>query len=151
MVQDDYIKENMKYSFELFQANTKESLFNKMLETYKQYPAQCQGGALIAYLLLSKILLTTESAIKVMIMKISKIKIRDIKGEDVDTVISMVRSTFDKLDCTSDGACFYVPDDFPKTILQVLQTSSHPEFNKAFSEDQCMVQHEADQTGHCPV
>ena len=79
--QDDYVKENMKYSFEFFRANTEESLFNKMLETYEQYPPQCQGGPLIAYLLLSKILLTTESAIEVMITKISKIKIRDIKGE----------------------------------------------------------------------
>ena len=32
----------------------------------------------------------TESAIEVMITKTSKIKIRDIKGEDVDSVVSMV-------------------------------------------------------------
>ena len=149
--QDDYVKENMKHSFEFFRANTKESLFNKMLETYEQYPPQCHAGPLIAYLLLSKILQTTESAIEVMITKISKIKIRDIKGEDVDSVVSMVRSTFDILDGASDGARRYVPDDFPKTILQVLQTSSHPEFNKAFSEEQARVQREANRTGLRPI
>jgi hypothetical protein len=122
-----------------------------MLKTYEQYPPQCQGGPLITYLLLSKILLTTESAIEVMITKISKIKIHEIEGEDVDSVASMVRSTFDILNGASDGARCYVPDNFPKTILQVLQTSSHPEFNKAFSEEQAMVQRKADRTGQCPV
>jgi hypothetical protein len=134
-----------------FQANTEESLFNKMLETYEQYPIQCQGGPVIACLLLSKIPLTTKSAIEVMIKKISKVKLREIKGEDVKQVISMIHSTLDALNGASDGARHYVLDDFPKTVLQVLQTSSQPEFNKAFIEEQHMVQREADQTGQHPV
>ena len=118
--QDNYVKEYMKYSFEFVRANAKESLFNKMLETYKQCPAQCQGGPLIACLLLSKILLMTESAIEVMIMQISKIKLREIKGEDVNQVVSMVCSAVDMLDGASDGARCCVSDDFPQTALQVL-------------------------------
>jgi hypothetical protein len=77
--QDDYVKENMKCSFEFFRAKTEESLFSKMLKTYEQCPIQCQGGPLIAHLLLSKMPLTTESVIEVMIKKISKVKLHEIK------------------------------------------------------------------------
>ena len=92
---EDYVAENMKLSFEFFRNNTDEYLFNKTLESYEQYPVLCRGGPLMAYLLLSKILTTTESAIEILLVKIKSLKIRNIKGEDVDSVVSLIRSTVD--------------------------------------------------------
>jgi hypothetical protein len=89
--------------------------------------------------------------IEVMIKKISKVKLHEIKGEDVEQVVSMVCSALDALNGTSDGARRHEPENFPKTVLQLLQTSSQPEFSEAFTEEQYMVQCEADQTGQCPV
>ena len=147
---EDYVGENMKLSFEFFRNNTDEYLFNKTLETYEQYPVMSRGGPLMAYLLLSKILTTTESAIEILIKKIQKIKIRDIKGEDVDSVVSLVRSTVDVLRSASDEGRSYVPDDFPKTVLQVFQTSSNEAFNETFAEEQKAVQRESDKSGRKP-
>jgi hypothetical protein len=134
----------MKFTFEFLRNNTGESLFNKTLKTYEQLPIQSQGGSLMAYLILSKILMTMESVIEVMIKKISKVKVREIKGEDVEHVISMIHSTLDVLNGARDSTHHCVPNDSPKTVLQVLQTSSQPEIDKAFIEEQLMVQHKAD-------
>jgi hypothetical protein len=95
MVQDVHFNENMKFSFKFLRNNIEESLFNKMLETYKLFSVQSLGGPLIAYLLLAKTLMTTESAIEVLIKKISKVKLQEIKGEDMDHVVSMICSTLD--------------------------------------------------------
>jgi len=147
---EDYVGENMKLSFEFFRNNTDEYLFNKTLETYEQYPVMSRGGPLMACLLLSKILSTTESAIEILIKKIQKIEIRDIQGEDVDSVVSLVRSTVDVLRSASDEGRSYVPDDFPKTVLQVFQTSSNKVFNDTFEEEQKAVQRESDKSGRKP-
>lgn len=44
----------------------------------------------MAYLLFTKIMTTTESAIEILVKKIERLKIRDIAGEDVDSVISLI-------------------------------------------------------------
>ena len=44
----------------------------------------------MAHLLLSKILTTTESTIKILLAKIKSLKICNSKGEDVDAVVSLV-------------------------------------------------------------
>lgn len=140
----------MKLSLELLRNNVDEHLFNKTLEAFEQYPVMCQGGPLMAYLLFDKILTTTESAIEVLTKKIKTLKIRDQTGEDVDAVVSLIRSTVDVLHSASDDARCYVPDDFPKLVLQVFQTSSNTEFNETFAEEQRTVQRAADRTGKQP-
>ena len=141
----------MKLSFEFFRNNTDEHLFNKTLKSYERFPVLCRGGPLMAYLLLSKILTTTESAIEILMAKIKSLKIRDSKGEDVDAVVSLVRSTVDVLLSASDVGRNYIPDDFPKTILQVFQSSSNKEFNETFAEEQRTVQRESDRNGTKPL
>ena len=105
----------------------------------------------MAYLLLSKILTTTESAIEILMAKIKTLKIPDSKGEDVDAVVSLVRSTVDVLLSASDVGRSYIPDDFPKTILRVFQSSSNKEFNETFAEEQRTVQRESDRNGTKPL
>ena len=105
----------------------------------------------MAYLLLSKILTTTESAIEILLVKIKSLKIRDSKGEDVDGVVSLVQSTVDVLISASDESRSYIPDDYPKTILQVFQSSSNKEFNKTFAKEQQTVQRESGWTGTKPL
>ena len=145
-----YYKENMKLSFELLRVNTDEHLFNKTLETYEQFPEISRGGPLMAHLLFDKILTTTESAIEVLVKKIENLKIRDQIGEDIDSVVSLIRSTVDVLHSASDENRCYVPDDFPKLVLKVFQSSSNKEFNETFAEEQRTVQREADRTGKKP-
>ena len=105
----------------------------------------------MAYLLLSKILTTTESAIEILLVKIKYLKIRNIKGEDIDSVVSLIRSTVEVLVSPSDETRCYIPDDFPKMVLQVFQSSSNKEFNETFEEEQQTVQRESDRTGRKPL
>ena len=63
----------------------------------------------MAYLLLTKILTTTETAIELLRIKIKALKIRDSKVEDVDVVVSLVRSAVDVLVRASGKGCSLHP------------------------------------------
>lgn len=145
-----YIQENMTYLLQLLQNNTSESLWNKCLEEYEAYHAVYQGGPLMLFLILKRIQSNSENAIQHLKDRIKNLKIRDLKGEDVDLAVSLIRSTHKALSQASADDRNYVPDDFPQTVLQVLQTSSVKKFNDAFSLEEQQCQHEADKYGGRP-
>lgn len=146
----EYIRENMAYTFTLLQNNTDESLWNKCLEEYEAYHPIYQGGPLMLYLILKRIQSNSENSIVHLQTRVKNLKIRDIKGEDVDLAVSLIRSTYKALSQASIEDRNYVPDDFPKTVLQVLQTSSVKAFNDAFAHEETVAQHEADKFGGKP-
>ena len=86
------------------------------------------------FLVLKKIQDNSESAIEALKTRVTKLKIRDIQGENVDVAVSLIKSTYSTLQSASTAERNYVPDDFPQTVLKVLQTSSVKEFNEAFSQ-----------------
>ena len=77
-------------------------------------------------------------------------KLSELEGEDVDVAISLLRSTYSALESASTPSRNYIPDDFPRTIMQVLQTSSVPEFNQAFADEETDILREADRSGTKP-
>ena len=85
------------------------------------------------FLILKKIQDNSESAIKALKTRVTKLKIRDIPGENVDTAVSLIKSQNSTLQSASTAERNYVPDHFPQTVLRVLQTTSVKEFNEAFS------------------
>jgi len=150
-VDQDYITENMGYVFELLRNNTSETLWNECLELYEGYPPVLQGGPLMLYLLLEKIQSNSECAIKALEGKISKLKIRDVQGENVAYVVSLIRNTHRALDAASTDDRNYVPDDFPLTVLKIFQTSSNTQFNAVFRKRENDILSKADMTGRKPV
>ena len=149
-VQASYISENMTYSLQFLQNNTSESLWNKCLESYEDYSPAQRGGPLMLFLVLKKIQDNSESAIEALKTRVTKLKIRDIPGENVDTAVSLIKSTYSTLQSASTAERNYVPDDFPQTVLRVLQTTSVKEFNEAFSTVESRVRHAADMDGVPP-
>ena len=150
-VQASYISENMTYSLQFLQSNTSESLWNKCLESYEDYPPAQRGGPLMLFLILKKIQDNSESAIEALKTRVTKLKIRDIQGENVDTAVSLIKSTYTTLESASTAERNYIPDDFPQTVLKVMQTSSVKEFNEAFATVESRARHAADMDGVPPI
>jgi len=146
-----YITENMTYSYELLQNNTEEALWVKCLEKYEEFSLVERGGPLMLYIILRRIQDTSESAIEFLKKKVEKLQIKTLKGEDVDLAVSLIKSTYTALQSASTPDRSYVPDDFPKTVLRVLQTTSVPDFNQAFFREEMDALHLADKRGGLPI
>ena len=146
-----YVGQNMGLIFKLMQNNTEEHLWNKCLEEYEEYELVQQGGPLMFFLILRKIQNVSEDAIQHLRSQLEKLKISKSAGENVENTVSLVKSTHRILKSASTLYHNYVPDDFPKTILQIFQTTSIPEFNEAFAEEERSAQRKADKSGGMPV
>ena len=103
------------------------------------------------FLILKKIQDNSESAIEALKTRVTKLKIRDIQGKNVDVAVSLIKSTYSTLQSASTAKRNYVPDDFPQTVLKVLQMSSCKEFNEAFAQVESRARYAADMDGVPPV
>ena len=137
----------MTYSLRLLQNNTDEQLWNKSYEDYQKYHPIEQGGPLMLILLMKRITNTTESAITQLREQMAKLSISAIPGEDVDQAVRLIMSTFSLLVAASTDARNYVPDDFPETVLKILQTTSVDQFNLQFAEIARKARVKADSEG----
>ena len=102
-------------------------------------------------LLLQRIQNTSESAISHVVSKVSKLKINKLKGEDVDTAVSLIRSTYKVLVSVLTSHRSFAPDDFDQTVLKVMQTSSVRDFNVVFNDEEQLALRKADKCGGSPV
>ena len=100
-VKEKYIQENMAYTFTLLQNNTNESLWNKCLEEYEEYAPQQQGGPLMFFLIIRRIQSNSETAIEHLKKQIKNLKLRDLPGENVDTAVSLIKTTYQALENAS--------------------------------------------------
>ena len=148
--ENEYVSENMTYTFTMLQNNTDEKLWMKCIEDLETYSPIQQGGPLMLYLILKRIQNVSESAIEHLKIKISKVSIKKIPGENVDNVVSLIKSTHNVLISASTADRNYIPDDFPCQILRVFQTSSVKAFNAAFKFEEQKVLHKADRLGGTP-
>ena len=129
---EPYVRENMAYSYSFLQNNTTEKLWLKCTKQYETYASVQQGGPLMLCLLLRRIRTMSETALDRLKDSVSKIRISSIPGEDVEQVISLIKSTLTVLKSASTPERSYVPEDFVKTVITVFQTSSVPQFNSVF-------------------
>ena len=135
-VTNEWIGENFLLTLDCLRNNTEEELFSKCLEEMNQYPPVSHGGPLMLMLLLARIQSSSEKTITSLIHQVKNLKISDIKGENVDEAVTLIRSAYEFMVACSTDHHDYVPDDFPKTVLRVFQTTSVPAFNSAFEEEE---------------
>ena len=146
-----YVSENMGLVYNMLQSNTDEALWNKCLEEYEEYEPVQQGGPLMFFLILKHIQDVSENSIQHLRSQLKKMKISKVPGENIGVVVSLVKATYKTLKAASSKHHSYIPDDFPKTVLQIFQTSSVPEFNQAFEDEEKLAQRSADKLGGLPV
>ena len=82
------------------------------------------------------------------------IKISKVEGENVEHVVSLIKSAYHALLGASTPTRSFVPKDFALKVLEVMQTSSNAEFNGVFATEVKEARHLADKHGgqpNCPT
>jgi hypothetical protein len=110
-VQEEYVQENMAHIYTLLQNNTTELLWNKCLEEYEEYAPSQQGGPLMFFLIIRCIQSNSETAIEHLKKQIKNLKLRDLPGENVDTAVSLIKTTYQALENASTLDHSYIPED----------------------------------------
>jgi hypothetical protein len=149
-VQDSYIQENLALTLTLFQNNTDESLWTRCWERYEEYHPAQQGGPLMAYLILSSLLESSEQALEHLLTVLRELDISKIPGEDIEQVALLMKSTYRVLKASSTKTRSYVPADFVKMIFNILLTCTVPEFTHPLQAKRDEIQLQADMTGSRP-
>ena len=103
------------------------------------------------YLILKRIQISSESAVDFLKKKVTSLKISEVEGENVDTVVSLIKSAYYALLSASSPTRSFVPDEFPYQVLLVMQTSSNDEFNKVFATEVADARRLADKYGGQPT
>ena len=150
-VTNAYIRENMVLAFMLLQNNTDPELWAKCMELYEDYSPIQQGGPLMLCLILRRIQDQSEQALDYLKQHVSNIRLNKLEGEDIEQAVRLIKSVLHALKNASTKARSCAPLDFTKTVFNVLQTSSAPEFNDVFLTQYREIQTKADMDGTSPV
>ena len=103
-----------------------------------------QGGPLMLLFILRRINNLSESVLDLLKVKVSKLDIKKIAGEDVETAISLIRAYYEVMESASTDGRDLIPPDLPKTIYKILQTTTVPSYNKIFADLASSIQNKAD-------
>ena len=93
-VYEEYIRENMAYTYDFLFKNTETSLWPKCIEEYDGFLPIQQGGPLMLCLLLHRIQNYSEQALQVLAKQVSRLQLSRIEGEDVEHVVRLVKATY---------------------------------------------------------
>jgi hypothetical protein len=127
-VQQPWHRENLQLSYMMLQEHTDHSLHTKILEIYDKYTDEYKGGPLYFKLLMDFLVSDLQSVADSIIKHIQSYKIRDVKGEDVSVSVTLLRNGCDRL-----HSVHRLPNDMPRTLVQVFQTTSNGDFNRYFA------------------
>ena len=120
-VDSDYVHQNMAITLTLVQHDTDEELWLKCLETCEEHAPVQQGGPLMLFLILQRVQDRSEQTLDVLKMRAAQLDISKLKGEDVEQAARLIKSTHRVLKSSSTDSRSYVPRDFVKTVMFVLQ------------------------------
>ena len=84
------------------------------------------------FLILQRIQDRSEQTLDVLKIRVAQLDISKLKGEDVEQAARLIKSTHRVLKSSSADSRSYVPRDFVKTVMFVLQTATVREFNEVF-------------------
>jgi hypothetical protein len=115
-----------------------------------EFPLQQQGGPLILFLELKRIRNASEAAMDALKAQFRAIKIKKIKGEDVELVCQYIKSIRRAFESASRPDRSFVPDDFCETCYDIMQTSSVEPFNRVFRDEKESLLREGDKQGIIP-
>ncbi|MGL5935557.1 MAG: hypothetical protein ACRCZI_08030, partial [Cetobacterium sp.] len=97
------IRENIQLVFEFLRNNVHPELWAKALEEYQDFSGVQQGGPLMFYLVMRRILDISEASILALVSHMKAIKINKIVGEDIEEAVSTIKATIKVLvQCSTD-------------------------------------------------
>lgn len=134
-----WILENLQASYEFLKANCSDELWKAVYNEYKEHLVQEQGGPLLLHYILTAVQQNNDTVLTNVVSRIKKLKMTDIRGEDVGVIVRLIKSALRRLTKaskfqTSTGETFYkhIPDTFDKTLVRLFQTTLTPDFNQVF-------------------
>ena len=122
-----YDIQDLQWSQEFLENSCEEDLRIKVLEKTRQIPDTEQGGGLFYYFMIKLIQSDVERAARGLIVRLEKMTLKSLSGENVFTACSLIRGVYDKLESIGK-----TPDDVDITILKIMQTSSVDDYNDVF-------------------
>ena len=124
----------LTWSEDCIKNNMTDSLEAKVMETYRSFLPEERGGPLLFKVMMDQLLINTRDSADHLINKLKNFDLKNIQGEDVGKLTTMVRAVEKRLENMKDPTTKrpYLPDDLNVTLLRVLQTTSVDGFNKIF-------------------
>lgn len=120
-------RENLTWTHQFFENNVSAELAEKINEEYLVYPKEERGGPLYFAILINQILSQTEEATLALQLRLKRMEIRNVPGENIDKVVSLARAAIMRLETFGK-----VPEDLIRILLKIFQTSSIDSFNQIF-------------------
>jgi hypothetical protein len=125
--------QNLQLTYEFLQNHMTEELWEKCLETYETYDEDQLGGPLLFIIMVKTLQSDTEAAVQYLQDSVKGLKITNFDGENVSRVVSLIRGAYKRLKGVGQNK---VPEEFPKWLVTIFQTSTVPEFNEVFAHVQ---------------
>jgi len=132
----DLLDQDMMLSFEFFQNNAEETLFDKIMEGHGLYKESEKGGLLFYIIAIEHIQQPTEQECIALQEKLCHMKLFEIKGKSVEHAVMLIRSIIQFLknahkSTLQDGKELYkyLPVDLVQIVLNIFKISSIKVFN----------------------
>ena len=148
---DKLFEQDLELTSTLLQRNCTEMFWQQIQTDATPFPEEYSGGPLMFYLALRRLQNPSEAAIDHLLASLRTLKISKFDGENVDEVVKTLRATYTTLMNASIGGRNFVPSDFPKTVIEILQTSSVPKFNEDFADMEKKCRQDSYETGGRPI
>ena len=120
-------QENLNWTHQFFEYNVAPEVAEKVNELYMLYPIETRGGPLYFILLMNQLLSQTEEAVLALQVRLKKLNLKNIPGENVDKAISLARAAILRLETFNKA-----PEDLVRNLLKSFQTTSVSSFNEVF-------------------
>jgi hypothetical protein len=120
--------ENLKLTYNFFQNNVEDDLFEKVFEQYDGMKQEQKGGPLFFIIMMNILLSHTEEAALALNERGRKFKLTILPGENVDKAVSLLRGALKRLKSIDK-----IPQDIIRVLIAVMQTSSVEEVNATFT------------------
>jgi Zinc knuckle len=83
-------------------------------------------------------------------LKVENLRISELEGENVDVAVSLVNAAHSIFISSSTATQSRIPPEWSKTLIRVFQTTTVPEFNQVFKDEEREARRDADKNGGQP-
>jgi hypothetical protein len=119
--------QNLQLTYKFLQNNVADKLWEKCFERYTKFKPTEQGGPLFFLIMLQQLVSNTDEAARALQLRLEKLNISEITGENVDKAVSQIRGAVDRLEQINK-----TPPDLTRKLLVIFQTTSVLDFNGHF-------------------
>ena len=120
----------LRWSYRYFEKNVETNLFNRINNSFLDYPPTAQGGPLFFKLLVDALSVSNDAQLLALQAVVYKYNIKDdCEAEDINDAVAMLKGITESIYSTKENV---LPEQYVRKLLLVFQTTSVPPFNDEF-------------------